>query len=382
MAEEELQRMEDTILGLLREQGSDESTETVEPEQQATESESTSAAIERARDEKGKFTKAQKTDSAATDTATTTLQETAPEANSVEAAEPPITTTSGQPIDLNRAPASWKPAAKAQWAGLPEPIRAEIYRRESDYMHGSKLLRDNADFGQTIRSTVEPYRMLIESEGGTPEKAISELLRTAALLRTGTQQQKLQALLATDRQFNIGLTQAIEQDVIARMNGQQPQTPTQQATFQDPRVDQILTNLQQQERARAQQDEATRNAATERFMTALGDDGHPRYPFVDNVLQDMLPRVSQLRQTNPSLTHEQILERAYDEAVWANPETRAVLISQQQAKQQASEETLRQAEAAKRASRFNLPKRGSLPAGKTTGTMDDTIRDTWRQLNG
>jgi uncharacterized protein YicC (UPF0701 family) len=115
------------------------------------------------------------------------------------------------------------------------------------------------------------------------------------------------------------------------------------------------------ERERVAQEERVTNAATERFLAAKDDKGQPLYPFVDNVLDDMSSRVSSIRRTNPAIGHEEALKQAYEAAVWANPETRAVLIGQQQAQAQQSAETLRKVEQAKRANAGNMPRRGAFP---------------------
>lgn len=308
-----------------------------------------------------------------------------------DASQPaPEAPAAAQPIDLTRAPSSWKPAAKAAWAALPEPVRAEIYRREGDFHTGLKGIKENADFGQVIKQTVEPYRMLIEAEGGTPERAIADTMRTAALFRVGTPQQKLEALFSIDKQFNAGLQAHFQQAVaaeVAKQTGQpaaqaQPQQP---AAFRDERVDQLLANMQKEERARAQREEATSNAATERFLTAKDDKGQPLYPFVSNVLDDMSERVANIRRSNPAVGHEEALKQAYEAAVWANAETRAVLLSQQQATAQQSAETLRKVEQAKRANAGTMPKRGALPAATAVAKFgspeaDEQIRETYRNL--
>jgi hypothetical protein len=233
--------------------------------------------------------------------------------------EAPLVTTTGQPIDINRPPSSWKPAAKAAWMTLPPEIRTEIHRRERLPARRQDAAGD-ADFGRRSSGVVEPYRMLIESEGGTPEKAIADLMRTAALFRTGQPQQKLQALFGIAQQFNVPLAEYMQAE-FAKAKGD-PNAPAAQAqpqSFQDPRVDQLLAAQQRQERERVAHEERVSNAATERFLSAKDDKGQPLYPFVDNVLEDMSERVSSMRRTNPAIGHEEALKQAYEAAVWANP---------------------------------------------------------------
>ena len=290
-------------------------------------------------------------------------------------------------VDLKRPPSSWKPGAKAQWGALPADVQKEIYRRETDFSNSvlNGPMKQNADFGNAVRQTVEPYRAMIEAEGGTPERAIGELFKTAALFRTGSQPSKLNALFALDQQFNGGLRDHFSRSVqaeVARLTGQpaQQQQPQQQQVFQDPRVDALMQSLQQQERQRAQQEESIANSATDQFLASKNDKGEPKFPFVDNVIDDMTNRVAAIRQGNPALAHNDVLQRAYDEAVWANPETRAVLIAQTQATQQAAAQTAQKVAVAKRAQVGAMPKRGAIPATEPPKSLDETIRETAREL--
>jgi hypothetical protein len=113
-----------------------------------------------------------------------------------EGAPEPASATPSDPAqiatdrDINRAPSTWKPTARAEWEKLPPTVRAEIHRRETDFMTGREQLLPDARFGKSVSEVVAPYLMLIESEGGTPERAIGELMRTAAALRLGTPQLK------------------------------------------------------------------------------------------------------------------------------------------------------------------------------------------------
>ena len=344
--------------------------------------------LDKPRDETGKFTKAS---APQPDSVPASQGEESPPADGAEP-EQPLVSTTGQPLDITRPPSSWKPAAKALWAQLPEAVRAEAYRRENDFLHGNKDLRETADFGKSIKQIMDPYRMLIEAENGTPERAIADTMRTAALFRVGTPQQKLDALFQIDKQFNAGLTQFIQSE-FTRLSAQQQGEPGQspvaapQQPFVDPRVDQIMASLQAQERAQTAQAEQASNRAVEEFMAEKGADGQQLYPFVDNVIDDMSHRVALLRRQNPAMGHKEALKQAYEAAVWANPETRAVLISQQQAQAAAPGANLLKVQQAQRASATNVPRRGAIPPASasthlTLGTpeSDDSIRETYRQL--
>jgi len=101
----------------------------------------------------------------------------------------------------------------------------------------------------------------------------------------------------------------------------------------------------------------------------------------------MTGRVAAIRRQNPALEHAKVLRQAYEEAVWANPETRAVLLSQQQAADAAPADALRKAAQARAATAGTFPRRGGLPASAPeahlklgTPESDASIKDTLRQL--
>lgn len=376
--------MESTIRESLKEiqsRGGDDAKVLEEPEKVDAPVVEEPAKADRPRDETGKFTKAEKlTEKPGEQSPLQQQQEQPKDATQQEVAPPEVVEAFGTTIDLNRAPSSWKPAAKAVWAQLPEPVRAEVYRREGNYAESLKGIKDNADFGQTVRQAIDPYRAMIAAEGSTPDRAIAETMRTAALFRTGTDDQKLQAWIQIANQFNVPWQKAFPQQGQQTTEGQPQQQQPQ--VYRDPRVDQLEATWKQEQQRRVEEAQRISADATARFLSAKGADGQPAYPFVDNVLNDMAERVQTIRGQNPAISHEEALKQAYDAAVWANPETRAVMLSQQQAKQQLERDNLRKVEEAKRAKTANMPRRGALAATEATGTMEETIRDTYRQLTG
>jgi hypothetical protein len=332
----------------------------------------------RARDATGKFVKA----------------EDKPE--SVKAAETPKPIEEPQPPpapapepqnasqrDVNRPPSTWKPTARAEWEKLPPSVRAEIHRRESDFMAGQHQLLPDAKLGSDMRKAIEPYRMMIEAEGGTPDRAVSDLLRTAALFRVGSQEQKLAAIGRLVQQFGIDISPMFQQ---AQQGQPQPQ-PQQQ--YQDPRVDQLFAMQRQQEQERQQQEyqrqqreNGEREAVAAQFMNEVTADGKPARPYLGDVIDQMAALVPVIRAENASLTHGQMLQEAYDRATWANPEIRALLQTEHQAKLDAQRRAANQTQVAdaRRAASVNVPRRGSTPAPGKPGSLEDTIREGARAL--
>jgi hypothetical protein len=298
----------------------------------------------------------------------------APSKEGVAEATPEPATDQPQARDINRAPSTWKPAARAEFDKLSPAIKAEIHRREADFLNGQAQLAPDATLGKSLRQVIEPYRHMIEGEGGTPERAVADLFRTAAIFRTGTEQQKYQAIAIVANQFGIDLR---------RFSGQQqePQSAEPQQ-FRDPRVDQLLAQQNAERQATAQREQQQTESTVTRWMNEQDAQGNPKREYLGDVINEMSALVPQLRQADPTLTHSQALDAAYDRATWAHPEIRALLTQKQQTDLDAQRRTDNQERVrdARRAGSVNVARRGSTPAPGKPGRLEDTIAATAREL--
>ncbi|GAB3773767.1 hypothetical protein GCM10028796_46810 [Ramlibacter monticola] len=151
-----------------------------------------------------------------------------------------------------KAPASWTPTAREKWGTVDPELRAEIHRREGE---AQRVLQESAglrQFAQAFDSIVRPYEMFIRSENSDPLRAVQSLMNTAAELRVGTPQSKVNIVANIVRQHGIDLQMldsALAQMLGVTDDGQAPQ----QQPLRDPRVDQILAYQQQQQYAQQQQ---------------------------------------------------------------------------------------------------------------------------------
>jgi hypothetical protein len=290
-------------------------------------------------------------------------------------------TDAPQARDINRAPSTWKPTARAGWEKLDPAIRAEIHRREADFQNGQAQLLPDATLGKNMRQVIEPYRMLIDAEGGTPERAVADLLRTAALFRTGSVQQKYQGIVDIAQQFGIDLRYLAQAAV--EQGGQPPQQGQPQPNqFRDPRVDQLLAQQNLERQQNAQREQQTMESTVTRWMNEKDAQGNPKREYLGDVINEMSALVPQLRQNDPTLTHAQALDAAYDRAIWAHPEIRTLLAQKQQTEleTQRRTENQRRVSDARKAGSVNVPRRGSIPSAGKPGTMEQTIEETARAI--
>ena len=320
----------------------------------------------RPRDETGKFAKVEKVNADAKIGAEVPAQEAPESAPPVAAETAPV---AGTPDPNDRAPSSWKPAAREQWTKLPPEIRAEIQRRETESHQGFAQIKPDVEFGKAMRQAVGPYRAMSEAEGGTPDRAVAGLFRTAALLRTGSPDLKAAEVAKIIQGYGIPVDR-----LNAYLTGEaQPQA--QQQEFRDPRFD---VYLQQQQAREVQENETVVN----QWINEVDAQGKPLRPYYNDVATEMQNLLPLIREQKPGLSKSQMLQEAYDRAVWANPDTRTVLqrAQQEQLEAQRREENLRRTNEAKKAASVNVPRRGAVPASAPKAPMDETIRNAAREL--
>jgi hypothetical protein len=256
-------------------------------------------------------------------------------------------------------PKSWTTEEKAEWEKYPENLRAAVHRREDNFHKGIQQYRQFADIGTSLHKVIEPYGKMIVDAGHTAPALIGDLLRMQKVMTTGSQEERVATALDILRNSGVNiesLTQAAQQQPAVDPNIYALQRELQQ----------LKGELQGQSQQRIQAEQAETQAEIDRFSK----DG--KHEDFNAVALDMSALLSQGRASN--------LQDAYDKAVWANPETRAKLLQKQEqdkARRQADE-----AAAARKAAGANVQRRGTPPAPVTAGTMDDTIRQTLRRING
>lgn len=104
-----------------------------------------------------------------------------------------------------RAPASWKPEVRGEWDSLKPTVQQEVLRRDREV---ETVLRQSAEarrLAEDFNQTVRPFEAMIRAEGSEPLRAVGKLFETAALLRTGSNAAKAQAVASMVRDFGIDL---------------------------------------------------------------------------------------------------------------------------------------------------------------------------------
>lgn len=298
------------------------------------------AAEARARDERGRFA-GKSADEATEVLAEAPSEEVAPVEEEVPPAKP--------------APGSWPKEVREHFGALPEAVQDYVIKREADVSRVINQYSMKAKQYDQLAGTLAPYEPILRADGLEPAGVINGLMNTYQTLRNAAPHQKAAAVAQLINQFDVDLSLISE-------DGQQSGN-----SAYDPAVYDKLNRLEQQllQRQHAEEQAAEREVMTtiEQFRTSA--------PNFDAVQAHM----GALLQNGAAKD----LQDAYDQACWANPEVRATLLREQEAKRR--EEAAARVAAAKKAAVVNIPTRGTLPPSAPTGSMEDTMRDVLRRMN-
>ena len=237
------------------------------------------------RDEKGRFA-AKKVDSPVA---------TQPVAPTSTATPPPAQAT--QSATEFRAPTSWKVGARERWAQLPPEVQSEVTRREREISTTLDQTAEARRFYGQFREAVGPFEGVLRAEGLEPLRAVQSLVQTYAGLRTAPIPHRAQLLAQLIK------SSGVPYDVLdSTLAGEAP-PPGQAQTFQDPRVDQLMAQLNQAAQQRQQ-------VMQQRSASEVSKFGESR-EFFEDVRETMADLLEVAAKRGVELT----LEDAYNAAI-------------------------------------------------------------------
>lgn len=223
-------------------------------------------------------------------------------------------------------PKSLKKELESHWNTAPPELLAAVVQREADSERGVQPLKEKARIADELLREIQPYEHMIRAENGTPAVAIRQLLQTAALFRTGVPEQKARAVASLLQQFGIPL-----EHVQQVMSGQ---APPQQAL--DPHFSQLAQQVEQLKLQSQQQAEARM------LETVRAFEADPKHKYFSQVSE----RILQLVGVYPNLPPQEQLEKAYETAIWENPEIRQQMLAEQQAAERQTQQVAQAKQAA------------------------------------
>ena len=330
---------------------------------------------DKARDESGRF--APKTAAENKVPADKEQGKETPEALTAPEEGKPEDPAAGQPppqqATAPRAPVSWKPEVREEWAKLPASVQQEVLRRENEVQAVMRTSAQTRQFYQQFEQTVAPYEAILRAENAHPLTAIGELFKTAAALRTSPAPQR--ASLVADMIFQFGIDPSLLDEALAervtsgRKFGQPQVAPEISALEQklNPVID-FVNQMRAQPVARMQTE-------VQQEWEAFAAD--PKNEFANDVAQEMADLLDLATRRGQILS----LQDAYNRATMAHP-TIAGLVQQRRAQSAAAQQTAaarRAREAAASISNGNAPPRADESAGD--GSLRSDILSAAASLN-
>lgn len=228
----------------------------------------------------------------------------------------------------DKAPASWRPEVREHWAKLPESVRAEVARRETEVQRTLQETAQARQYAESISKTFAPYEAYIKAEGATPMQVIDNLMGTAVRLRTSTGPELANLMAGMVQQFGTGrFGQQFIEMLDSALAGNAPRVDPAQMQIQQT-IQQQLAPVQQfmsqfQQAQAAQQAQVAQQAVSEveQFISQVefGND-------VRNEMADLMEVASRRGQ-------QLSMQDAYRQACLMNPQVRAALQARQKTRQ-------------------------------------------------
>jgi hypothetical protein len=239
------------------------------------------------------------------------------------------------PTATDAAPKSWTKEAQGQWASLPQQIRAEITKRETDMANGARQLQQR--YG-SIHETVQKAAPMFQKYGRSPDEGIAQIVAWFEAIERAPQA----AIAELAKSYGVNLSTG---PAPTAQPGVPPNQNPTQAQQLDPRYATREQAQQWEQFLQRQQASATVAA-----VNAWGAN-KPHYQN-ETVRLKMRSIVAGAAQTKDSSYlkpdgSEIDLDKVYEEAIWAIPEVRETILKEQaearKAERQAAAEKARRA---------------------------------------
>lgn len=228
---------------------------------------------------------------------------------------------SAAPVVTDKAPLSWKPAAKEVWAKLPAEARAEISRREKEMSQYISSNDHHKRFSDQFSQVVKPFQHLIQAQNSTPLQAVHNLMTTAAGLAQGNKTQKAQIVAEIIGNYDVDI-----QTLDLILSGKGGEIKRQPQDDYNPRMMQMLQPLYgfMNEIKQARDGYEKRRQEEADVMVSQFDK-----PYFEDVREDMADIIEMASRRGVEMS----LDQAYEKALSLNPEISAIVAREKQAEE-------------------------------------------------
>jgi len=279
--------------------------------------------------------------------------------NAFEAASTAQASNSEQ--DYTSTIAGMTPVEQEQFKALPAEIR-QFVGRTMDTLNGQAA--QYAEYGQ-LEQLIGPRRQAWAGNAMSPAMAVSQLLQLSDFASTNPKD----FVLWFADQNKVDLDAALDERDAAMQNV-------------DPAVQELRGQVQQltsmlQQNGNTQQPQAEMVNQVNAFALEKDEGGNLKRPYLAQVKDTWPVHISSLRQSNPQMSPVEVLQKAYENACWANPAVR----NSMQVEAQRTQQTAAQTAAAKAKAAGSSISGGPNGRGTTTanGQVNLSLRDELAQ---
>lgn len=286
----------------------------------------------------------------------------------------------------NQAPEHWSAEVKADFDKLPPEGKAILLKRhaemEADYTRKSQAASGAVQFSNTLAPVFNDpdISRSMRENGLTPVQAIQTWAEVQKRALNPDVRERVSLLVDLSQRMGLDPARLFATASPQPVPGLRPEDQNDPAIryFADhlgrttSEIQTLRNELQQMRQAERQQREDESLKATrwgiDQFAAEAGADGRPLRPYFDAVLEDVI----ELFKANP----ERDLQDAYERAIWANPQVRAHMLTQQQQVHQ-SQNAVERAKLAARGNTRGMTSPVSKPtAQKGNGSLRDTLESS------
>lgn len=270
------------------------------------------------------------------------------------------------------APNHWTKDGKDGFNALPRNIQEVLLKREKDRERGiqkqlEEINKSKKAYGE-LETFISPHVERWNLNGVQPTQVIQQLVAAQDFLNRNP----VEGLKWLAKSYGLDLAQLAQASV---SNGQQASNQP------DPQIYHEIQTLRAQ--LQAIQEEKTNGAINstiseiESFATEMGANGVPLRPYFEDVAEEIGKWIQIVRQSKPDAANRDVLNEAYDRAVWANPDTRNAML-QMQAK--AKELELRKkSNAAANAGKSISGSPGNTSGSVASGSLREQLEAAWEE---
>ena len=208
----------------------------------------------------------------------------------------------------NAPPVGWTAAEKAEWAKLSPAIQAAVSRREAQVSEGAQRRSEQI---RQYEAVLTPVAEAARRNGMNTEQGLQALLNAQSFL----ERDPTAAIKWLAQSHNVNL---------ATLAGSPDDVPSAQAPDIAALVRQAVQPYVAPIQQRFQQDEQRQQEMTTKMVIDFA--ASPDHELFGSVEQDIMDLIPPLKERNPTWTPQQVLQEAYDRAVYANPHTRQSLL--------------------------------------------------------